>query len=120
VGEVEFFHDSDGEAPGLAELAGAVRSRFEEFVHALQGIAQPTAEVEMPADPIALSFHVAAVLEMDAENKEALFRLTSVVRRLERLKELLDAANVDVARHAAIHKLAKRNGKAGHLGASGT
>lgn len=120
VGEVEFFHDSDGDAPGLDDLAGDVRSRFEEFVHALQKISQQTAEVETPADPIALSFHVAAVLEMDAENKEALFRLTSVMRRLERLKELLDTANVDVAHHAAVQQLAKRNGKAGHLGASGT
>ncbi len=120
VGEVEFFHDSDGDAPGLADLAGDVRSRFEEFVHALQKISQQTAEVVTPTDPIALSFHVAAVLEMDAENKVGLFKLTSVTRRLERLKELLDTASVDVAHHAAVQQLAKRNGKAGHLGASGT
>ena len=62
VGEVEFFEDSDGDAPGLADLAAEVRSGFEKFVRAVQEISQQTGTVETPADPIALSFHLAAVL----------------------------------------------------------
>lgn len=114
VGSVEFFSDHAGDSP-IEELAALVRREFDAFVASwreLQDFVPPPGDV--PTDPMNLSFHVAASLEIDPDTQEDLLRLTSTRVRLQRLLALLESENADRQSRIETLRLARGNGRSSH------
>jgi Lon protease-like protein len=115
VARVEEFED-DPVPPGEATtLAADVRHgflRLTEAVGTLAGndFAEP---VELPTDPTALSFRVAAVLELEASAKQALLASRSTTARLRHLARLLGPLTAEAEQRAVVRERAKRNGRGG-------
>lgn len=112
VALVDYFHDDPITDPAIRQVTQDVRAAFSKIVDA-DGTATGRAMAEeLPTDPVALSFHVAAALHVDLQVKEELLRLTSTLMRLERLRALLISLNAETDRPAQMQRLAKRNGRA--------
>ena len=105
---VEEFVDEPGEAAESEELAINVRRDFLRVMEALEQ--DPP---ELPIDPEALSFRVAATLELEAPGKLALLAIRSTTVRLRRLAAVLQPLAADAERRAAIRHHARSNGKGG-------
>lgn len=108
IARVEEFADEPGEASESEELAINVRR---DFLRVLEALAQDPPE--LPVDPEALSFRVAATLELEAPSKVALLAIRSTTVRLRRLAALLQPLAADAERRAAIRHRARSNGKGG-------
>src|SRR6266511_3729738 len=108
VARVEEFEDDAGEAPEAEDLATDVRRDFLRVLEALEH--DPP---ELPVDPEALSFRVAAALELEPPAKVALLAIRSTIVRLRRLAALLLPLATDVERRAAVRRRGKGNGKGG-------
>jgi hypothetical protein len=76
--------DEDPPTPGLPELATALSDEVAGFVRAAGAGA-----LELPTDPIALSFAVAALLPLDLGERQELLETTSTAERLGVLRERL-------------------------------
>lgn len=95
--EVKFRPDEAG--PDPEAVAGRVRRLFHTYRQALAGVgAEPSASIELPADPIQLSYLVAAAAVLDRDEKQRLLeaedatvRLLLEERLLHRENRLLDA-----------------------------
>ena len=75
--------------------------------------------IDHPADAAALSFHVAAALELAASAKQALLTTRSTTARLRQLARLLEPLTVEAEQRAAVRERGKRNGRGGahpHIG----
>ena len=115
VARVEEFED-DPVAPGEAlTLAADVRHDFLRLTEALGTLAgNDFAEpVELPADPAALSFRVAAALELHATAKQALLATRSTTARLRELARLLEPLTAEAEQRAVVRERGKRNGRGG-------
>jgi Lon protease-like protein len=111
MARVEEFADTpadSAEAPEVENLAGEVRRDFLRVIEALEQDAP-----ELPVDPEALSFRVAATLELEAPGKLALLAIRSTTVRLRRLAALLQPLAADAERRAEIRHRARSNGKGG-------
>lgn len=109
---VETFDDFDEDAPGLDELAGRVRNGFLKFVLGMHTLADQTVEhPELSRDAKALSFQVAAGIDVDTQVKHGFLQLRSTKTRLEQLDRLLAHLNQEVERRAAVHVRARGNGR---------
>jgi len=108
MARVEEFVDEPGEAAESEELAINVRR---DFLRVLQAMEQDPPE--LPIDPEALSFRVAATLELEAPGKVALLAIRSTTVRLRRLAAVLQPLAADAERRAAIRHHARSNGKGG-------
>jgi len=108
IARVEEFADEPGEATESEELAINVRR---DFLRVLEALEQDPPE--LPVDPEALSFRVAATLELEAPGKVALLAIRSTTVRLRRLAALLQPLAADAERRAAIRHHARSNGKGG-------
>ncbi len=111
MARVEEFADEptdSREAPEVESLAADVRRGF---LRVLQALEQDPPE--LPVDPEALSFRVAATLELEAPGKLALLAIRSTTVRLRRLAALLQPLAADAERHAAVRHHARSNGKGG-------
>ncbi|HYT83791.1 MAG TPA: LON peptidase substrate-binding domain-containing protein [Gemmatimonadales bacterium] len=108
VARVEEFEDDAGEAPEAEDLATDVRRDFLRVLEALEH--DPP---ELPVDPEALSFRVAAALELEPPAKGALLAIRSTTVRLRRLAALLQPLAADAERRAAVRRRGKGNGKGG-------
>ena len=108
MARVEEFVDEPGEAAESEELAINVRRDFLRVMEALEQ--DPP---ELPIDPEALSFRVAATLELEAPGKVALLAIRSTTVRLRRLAAVLQPLAADAERRAAIRHHARSNGKGG-------
>ena len=111
MARVEQFADEptdSREAPEVEDLAQDVRRGFLRVLEALEH--EPP---ELPVDPEALSFRVAAALELEAPGKLALLAIRSTTVRLRRLAALLQALAADAERRAAVRHRARSNGKGG-------
>jgi Lon protease-like protein len=112
VALVDYFHDDPIADSAVQHLTQDVRAAFSKIVSAdSTGTGRAVAE-QLPTDPVALSFHVAAALHIALEVKEELLRLTSTPMRLERLRTLLISLNAETDRRAQTQRLAKGNGRA--------
>ncbi|MGH7672308.1 MAG: LON peptidase substrate-binding domain-containing protein, partial [Gemmatimonadales bacterium] len=108
VARVEEFGD-DPVSPAEAEgLATEVRRDFRRVTDALEH--DPP---ELPVDPEALSFRVAAALELEPAGKVALLAIRSTTVRLRRLAALLQRLAADAERRAEVRRRSKTNGKGG-------
>jgi ATP-dependent Lon protease len=108
VARVEEFEDEPGDAPEAEDLATDVRRDFLRVLEALEH--DPP---ELPVDPEALSFRVAAALELEPPAKGALLAIRSTTVRLRRLAALLQPLAADAERRAAVRRRGKGNGKGG-------
>jgi len=108
MARVEEFTDEPVEPTEAEGLATDVRRDFLRVVAALEQ--DPP---ELPVDPEALSFRVAAALELDPAAKLALLAIRTTTVRLRRLAALLQPLAADAERRAAVRHRAKGNGKGG-------
>jgi Lon protease-like protein len=108
MARVEEFVDEPADSGETEGLAQDVRRGFLRVLEALDQ--EPP---ELPVDPEALSFRVAATLELEAPSKVALLAIRSTTVRLRRLAALLQPLAADAERRAAIRHHARSNGKGG-------
>lgn len=108
MARVEPFAD-DAPDPGEAGgLAATVRRDFLRVVAAVEHEAPP-----LPLDPEALSFRVAAALELDPPGKLAFLAGRSTTDRLRRLAALLPPLAADAERRSEVRHRGKANGQGG-------
>jgi Lon protease-like protein len=115
VARVEFFEDEEDDAAVVGRRAGEVTKMFMRIARA-SGTANDErgALPELPeGDPERLSFLVAAVVEMEVDDKQRLLELRSTADRLRRLYTLLAQAVSSYEERARSHELARGNGHAG-------
>ena len=115
VARVEFFEDEGGDAAVLRKRAGEVAEMFTRIASAMRSINDERGSLpELPLeDPERLSFLVAAVVEMEAEDKQQLLELRSTAERLRRVYTLLAQAVSSYEARARTHELARGNGHGG-------
>ncbi len=115
VARVEFFEDEEGDAGLLRKRTDEVTEMFMRIVRAMKSINDERGTLpELPRDdPERLSFLVAAVVEMEAGDKQGLLETRSTAERLRRVYSLLAQAVEAYETRARTHDLARGNGHAG-------
>jgi Lon protease-like protein len=115
IARVEEFEDDPVTPAEAATIAGLVRDAFLRLTEALRTLAGNDFDepVELPADPTALSFHVAAALELDASAKQELLGGRSTPARLRHLAGLLEPLTLEAEQRAVVRERGKRNGRGG-------
>lgn len=115
VARVEFFEDEEGDPSLLRKRADDVTEMFMRIVRAMRAINdERTAPPQLPRDdPERLSFLVAAVVEMEAGDKQELLELRSTAERLRRVYSLLAQSVEAYETRARTHELARGNGHGG-------
>jgi len=108
MARVEEFTD---EPVDSAEAEGISQDVRRDFLRVMEALEQDPPE--LPVDPEALSFRVAASLELEAPSKLALLAIRSTTVRLRRLAALLQPLAADAERRAAVRHRARSNGKGG-------
>jgi len=108
MARVEEFAD---EPVDSAEADGIGQDVRRDFLRVMDALEQDPPE--LPVDPEALSFRVAASLELEAPGKLALLAIRSTTVRLRRLAALLQPLAADAERRAAVRHRARGNGKGG-------
>ena len=92
VGSVEYWDDEPVEFSGLSKLVGDVSHNFVDYLTLIMSLADqplPVSQLQMPADPSMLSYHVASNLQIDVNEKQDLLEEPSAVARLQRELALL-------------------------------
>jgi Lon protease-like protein len=111
---VETFDDDDLSAPQVAELAVQARAQFARFVTGMQLLSdRPAQTIPLDGTPQAMSFQIAATLELEGEVKQELLALQSTHARLQRLLQFLRPINHELGRRVEVHTRARGNGKGG-------
>jgi Lon protease-like protein len=114
LARVEEFADDPADPTEAGAVTTSVRRDFQRLLTALAVLTDRQLDpAEPPADPEALSFYVAARLELDPPLKLELLRLRSTLARLRRLDALLAPLAVEAAARADIRAHARGNGKSG-------
>jgi hypothetical protein len=112
---VETFDDDDLATPQLDELAAQARTQFAKFISGMQALNdRPQEAVPLEDAPQAVSFQVAAALDLEPEVKQELLALRSTQDRLLRLLRVFRPLNDELARRVTVHRRARGNGKGGH------
>jgi Lon protease-like protein len=115
VALVETFDDEDLNTPQLDELASEARVHFAKFVAGMQALSdRPQEAVPLETSAQAVSFQIAAALDLEAEVKQELLALRSTQERLVRLLRVFRTLNEELAQRVAVHRRARGNGKGGH------
>jgi Lon protease-like protein len=113
VAAVDPFDDDPASAPS-AERAAELRAAFAHYAALVRELSDvEPEEADLPDDPLALSFHVAAGIEVDAPIKQRLLVERSTARRVEALMLVLPALTGVVERALTVHRRAHGNGR-GH------
>jgi Lon protease-like protein len=112
VALVDYFHDDPATDPAITRLTQNVRTAFAKLTEMLGSEMASASAAELPGDPEALSFHVAAAVNTELSIKEEMLRLTSPGMRLERLLPLLHSLIAEADRRTRTRRVAKHNGKA--------
>lgn len=90
TGVVDLLPDEVGDARAADVLAGAVGSAFTDYLRALAAAGRESVELpELPTDPRALSYLVAAAARVDLDDRQALLEQPDAVARLEATLALL-------------------------------
>ena len=112
VGDVSFFQDDPEDAADVERLADEVFGIFERLARAafkIGGSRGSFPEIER-TDPESLSFLVTAAFNFENDKKYRLLEMTSTVRRLTDLKNVLDRAVTQMEESAEIHTVSRHNG----------
>ncbi|MEO6057753.1 MAG: LON peptidase substrate-binding domain-containing protein [Gemmatimonadales bacterium] len=113
VARVDPF-DEDPDTEPAAERATELRSAFTRYatlVRKLSDVAPD--EPDLPAEPLGLSFHVAAAIEVETAVKLRLLAERSTARRVEALLRVLPPLSGAIEEALAVHRRAQGNGR-GH------
>lgn len=114
VALIEEFDDRDDDVPEAEAIATSVRRDFSRLFDALAILTDRShVPMELPDDSAALSFHIAATLQLDPQTKVSLLGLRSTVTRLRRLAAMLGPLASDGEKRAAVRVNARGNGKSG-------
>jgi Lon protease-like protein len=110
VASVETFEDDPQTAPEAART-GELRVAFTRYASLVRELSdvQPQ-ETELPEDPVGLSFHAAAGLDIDPAIKQRLLVERSTARRVEALLLALPALTAAAERALEVHQRAHTNG----------
>jgi Lon protease-like protein len=112
VASVRTFEDQPDTLPA-AERAAELRQLFTRYAALLRELSDvPPEDPDLPDDPVALSFHVAAGLD-DHAIKQRLLADRSTTRRVEALLLALPSLTAAAERALAVHQRAHGNGR-GH------
>ncbi|MCU0635694.1 MAG: LON peptidase substrate-binding domain-containing protein [Gemmatimonadaceae bacterium] len=115
VAAVTLVDDLPEEPAANQPLADAVRARFERAARAARVLGNDQAPIpELAGDPATLAFHVAALVDFDLDERQALLASRSPRERLLRVQALLDAALPSLESRAALHRRARTNGHGPH------
>jgi hypothetical protein len=114
--EIEFFRDEPEKIPDTTLQKN--RSLFERVIAAEKkikdtGVADQMETPELPEDPQALSFMIAASLDLSNDEKQSLLEMTSTRSRLKRLGAILEKLAAVYERRAVVHHISKSNGHGG-------
>lgn len=111
VAVVEQFEDEAWDSDDAAELAADVHRAFSRYLSLLNSLgATPPYRVELTESPAALSFQVAAALDIDAKVKQALLELRQPSYRLRRLAIILKDLARQARKDSEMRTRAKGNG----------
>jgi Lon protease-like protein len=115
VARVEFFEDEPEDGRLLRKRAAEVHEIFMRIARAMRTISGERGTLpELPTDDAErLSFLVAAVVEMEADDKQRLLEMRSTAERLRRLYTLLSQAVESYEGRARTHDVSRGNGHAG-------
>ncbi|HUQ80003.1 MAG TPA: LON peptidase substrate-binding domain-containing protein [Gemmatimonadaceae bacterium] len=116
VGEVSEYDDVPESVDALAAPAARVRSLFNRVGKAARTLSDdhdplPT----LPDQPDALSFAVAALIDIEPERRQALLTSQLASERLSTLEALLGGAVESLEARAKVHGRAKSNGRGHHV-----
>ena len=109
--------DLDGDDPPalVHVLEAGVREAFGRVANAARTIADDSDPVpQLPDDPSALSFTIAAAVELPLPARQRLLASRSCAERLRELQALLGAVDPEIETRAAVHLGAKTNGHGPH------
>jgi Lon protease-like protein len=113
LGMVEEFDDAPGSEPLPAESV-ALRELAEQYRESLRVLADSPGDLPpWSEEPELFSFQVAALAELDPDEKQPLLQLRSTGERTRRLLELLPPLVRVAAARAEVHVRARSNGKGG-------
>jgi Lon protease-like protein len=114
---IEVLADEPESAAVLAALASELgKTYLEAYAKGLELTGDRPQDIQLPASPRDLSFMVAYVLDMDAEEKQYLLEMTSTRVRLETLVGYLERANERLTEQVERKKAAEAARNNGHLG----
>jgi Lon protease-like protein len=116
LAEVRAWEDApEPDAEALRALDASVRAAFARVARAARTIADDASPMpELPADPAALSFTVAAAVDFDLATRQRLLISRSAAERLRELDALLTGAVAPIEARAAVHVGARSNGHGPH------
>src|SRR5437773_1243494 len=107
--------------PGaVTPLAARATKLFQRMIAAGKKLKDASAAEEMetpelPEDPQALSFLIAASLELSNEDKQEMLEMTLTKVRLRKLTGLLEKLASDYEKRARVHQISRRNGHGGPI-----
>jgi Lon protease-like protein len=112
LGEVEEYDDFHEDESTLAPYASRVRALFARVGRAARTLADDNDPLpSLPDEPDALSFGIAALIDMDLPKRQALLVSRLASERLDTLEQMLSDAVESLESRAKIHGRAKRNGR---------
>jgi Lon protease-like protein len=110
VASVRTFEDDPHTTPEAARL-GELRAAFIRYASLVRELSDvPPEEAELPEDPVGLSFHAAAGLDLDPVIKQRLLVERSTTRRVEALLMALPSMTATAERALEVHRRAHTNG----------
>ena len=91
VGDVELLPDGPASAVEANLVASVTQefTRYQQAILGLTGRTDPVSAPELPADPVRLSYRIAATLFVDSHERQRLLETDDVVRRLQQELALL-------------------------------
>lgn len=115
VGEVEDYEDVGEAAQALEPAAERVRSTFARIGRAARALADDRDPIPpLPADPAALSFAIAALIDLDQPGRQRLLVSRSAAERLREIESILAAVVDALEARATVHARARTNGHGPH------
>lgn len=112
IGLVDTFDDLSGPVVPPASLA-ALREVASAYLVAMEGLGGGTDRTPWAEEAEALSFQVAAAVDLEFELKRRLLELRTAAERVALLLEWLPPLAAEAAARARVHSRAQTNGKGG-------
>jgi len=111
VAAVQTFEDEPGTSPAATrvDLLREAFSRYAAMMRELSDV-EPRSP-ELPDEPLPLSFHVAAAVDLEPPIKQQLLVERSTARRVEALLVVLTAVSAALERALDVHRRAHTNGR---------